>query len=116
MALKDFGFAPGGGRDPTLKGPAGQQERVRRMFFRLPNTQLIDEPDVDSVHDFIDKIRSDSAIATPIGNALLGAHADSEGNIFVSMFADQEKTDEFIRKGQTNFEVLQATGDKKHPE
>jgi hypothetical protein len=114
MALKDWALAPGPGDDPTVDGPAGQPERLRRMFARLPNTGLID--DVESVREFIDEIKSDPAIATPIGNALLGAHADSEGNIFISMFPDQEQPDEFMHKGQTNFEVLLKTQDASRPD
>ena len=114
MALIDHGFAPGGSRNPATPGTAGQQARVRALIERRPNTELTEIP--QSVHDFIDGIRLDPDIETPIGNALIGSHADSEGNIFISMFADQQNTVQSTRKGQTNFEVLQATRDPAHPE
>jgi hypothetical protein len=116
MALKNFGFAPGGGTDPTVSGPAGQQERIRRLFQRLPNTELIKDPGIDSVHQFIEKIAADFDADTPIGNAFIGGHADSEGNIFIPMFPDQEKVVQDVDANQTNFEVLDATVAPGHPE
>jgi len=114
MALKDWGFAPGAGDDPTVDGPGGQPARLRRMFARRPNTGVIS--DVDSVREFIDELKNDPSIATPIGSALIGAHADNEGNIFLSMFPDQQQPNEFMYKGQTNFEVLVKTMDASRPE
>jgi hypothetical protein len=116
MALKNFGFAPGGGTDPKVSGPAGQQERIRRLFQRLPNTELINEPGIDSVHQFIDKIRDDFDADIPIGNAFIGGHANSEGDIFIPMFPDQEHAVPDIDGNQTNFEVLEATVAPGHSE
>ncbi len=121
-ALKDWGFAPGGGRNPAVSGPGAQSERLRRMFTRLLNsdgslvTGLIDRPGVDAVHDFIATILNDATIDKPIGNAFIGAHADSEGDIFISMFADQQNVVDNIAAGQTNFEVLVATEDAAAPQ
>jgi hypothetical protein len=114
MALTNFGFAPGDSPDPATPGHAGQQARIRAMVLRLPDTELIET--ADTVHDFIDGLRIDPAIDKPIGNALIGGHADSEGNFFISMFADQETVVDGIDEGQTNWEVLDATLDANHTE
>ncbi len=113
MALKDWGFAPGPGIDPTVDGPDGQPPRLRGMFDITPNTGLVD--DANSIREFIDEIRTDPDIATPIGNAFIGTHADSEGNIFISTFPDQGQIPD-MTLGVTNFEVLAATLDPTHPE
>jgi hypothetical protein len=105
----DFGFAPGGSRDPTDE-EHGQQERVRRMFQRRENTKLIDRPGgpkstpIASVRGFIQHLTKTGSIAKPIGNALIGSHADDEGHLFIPMFPKQ--------KGPTDFEILQDTIDK----
>lgn len=114
MALIDHGFAPGGSRNPATPGTTGQQARVRALIERRPATELSEIP--ETVHDFIDGMRVDSDTVKPIGSALIGTHADSEGRIFISMFADQEQTVETATKGQTDFEVLAATLDPEHTE
>jgi hypothetical protein len=114
MALIDHGFAPGGSKNPATSGPTGQQARVRALIERRPGTELTEIP--ETVHDFIDGIRIDSDTVKPIGNALIGSHANSEGHIFIPMFADQEQTVATAIKGQTDFEVLEATLDPDHSE
>lgn len=71
----DWGFAPGGARDPT-DDEHGQQERVRRMFQNRENTKLIDRPGgkkkstpISSVRGFVQHLASNSSITKPIGNA-----------------------------------------------
>ena len=114
MALIDHGFAPGGSRNPATPGSAGQQARVRALIERRPNTELTEIP--ETVHDFIEGIQVDADTDKPIGDALIGSHADSEAHLFISMFADQDQTVSTATKGQTDFEVLQATLDASHPE
>jgi hypothetical protein len=48
------------------------------LFQRLPNTELINDPGIDSVHQFIEKIVTDFDADIPIGNAFIGGHANSE--------------------------------------
>ena len=109
MALTDdHGFAPGGGPDPATPGAAGQQARIRALLQRRPSTQLHEIP--QTVHDFIEVIRTDPD-ELPIGNALIGSHANSEGFVFIEMFADQAKVVATTQPGQSDFEVLQATVD-----
>src|SRR4051812_8550154 len=105
----DWGFAPGGTRDPT-DDDHGQQERVRRMFKNRDNTDLIDKPGgkkkstpIGTVRGFIQHLASNNKIAKPIGSALIGTHADDEGHLFIPMFPRQKRP--------TDFEILQSTID-----
>lgn len=92
----DFGFVPG--HDP-------QDGRVRALFKRLVNTKLIQRNGLGNVRDFIRRLEDapDSEVQRPIDNVLLGAHANSEGLLFLPMFPGQSN------KGRTEFETLQET-------
>jgi len=105
----DWGFAPGGIRKPLVE--AGQQERVRRLFQNRENTKLIDRPGgkkkstaIATVRGFVQHLASNTSIAKPIGSALIGSHANDEGQLFIPMFAKQGR--------ETDFEILQDTIDK----
>ncbi len=106
----DWGFAPGGSRDPT-DDEHGEQERVRQMFRNRDNTGLVDRPGgkkkstpIASVRGFVQHLASNGSIAKPVGNALIGTHADDEGHLFIPMFPNQGRP--------TDFEILQNTIDK----
>lgn len=105
----DWGFAPGGVRKPLVE--AGEQERARRLFQNRENTKLVDKPGgkkkstpIATVRGFVQHLASNSAIAKPIGNALIGTHANDEGQLFIPMFPKQGRA--------TDFEILQDTIDK----
>jgi len=105
----DWGFAPGGSRDP-MDDKHGEQERARRLFQNRENTGLIDRPGgkkkstpIASVRGFIQHLTSNASIAKPIENALIGTHANDEGQLFIPMFPGQRR--------ETDFEILQATID-----
>ena len=90
--MPDYGFAPG--RDD-------QDERARELFRRRADTSLVHRGGLATVRDFIGHLGVSPAVVRPIGNVLLGAHANSEGWLFIPMFRDQD--------GWTNFETLEDT-------
>jgi hypothetical protein len=106
----DWGFAPGGTRNP-LDDAHGEQERVRVMFRNRQNTGLVDRPGgkkkstpISTVRGFVQHLASNKSIVKPIGNALIGTHADDEGHLFIPMFPKQGRS--------TDFEILQDTINK----
>lgn len=88
----DYGFAP---------GSTAQDGRARRLFQRRANTTLVSVKSLVTVRGFANRLLTSSAITRPIDDALIGAHANSEGWIFIPMFSKQ--------KGGTNFETLEKT-------
>lgn len=89
----DFGFAPGG---------TAQDGRVRQLFQRRANTTLIHNPrTIATVRAFVDHLATSGTVARPIEDALIGAHANSEGWIFIPMFGGQA--------GPTSYEILEDT-------
>ena len=89
----DFGFAPGG-RDPHLAS-------LRAMFGRRPATTLIDVRGMTTIRQFIAHLNTTTTITKPIDDAVLGAHANDEGQLFLPSFPGQ--------RGPTVFETLNDT-------
>ena len=71
------------------------------MFVRRADTALVSRRGLTTVRSFVNHLDGSPAVARPIDDALLGAHANSEGWIFIPMFPGQA--------GPTNFETLVAT-------
>jgi len=90
--LVDYGFAP---------GSTAQDRRARNLFARRANTKLVAPKSLATVRGFAELLRTSGTVTRPIDDALIGAHANSEGWIFIPMFAKQ--------KGGTNFETLEKT-------
>lgn len=88
----DYGFAPGATK---------QDGRARRLFARRANTTLVAPKSLATVRGFADFLLTSGTVTRPIDDALIAAHANSEGWIFIPMFAKQ--------KGGTNFETLEKT-------
>lgn len=94
----DYGFAP---------GRTAQDGRVRELFSRRANTTVVTRRGrvvFRHLKAFVDNLDADPAITFPIGDVLLGAHANSEGQLFMPMFGRQ--------RGPTTFETLQRTLDE----
>lgn len=90
----DYAFAPGG---------TAQDRRVRELFGRRANTTVVFRRRLRTLHAFVNHIETEPSITFPIGDVLLGAHANSEGQLFMPMFPGQ--------RGPTQFETLQETID-----
>jgi hypothetical protein len=91
----DFGFAPDG--DEIIKN-------MRSMFERRASTTLINEkkaPGVSTVRQFITHLETNNGITKPVGDLLLGAHANNEGEFQLPMFPKQV--------GWTNYETLEES-------
>jgi hypothetical protein len=88
----DYGFAP---------GSTAQDKRARNLFARRANTTLVARKSLATVRGYADFLLTPGTVTRPIDDALIGAHANSEGWIFIPMFARQ--------KGGTNFETLEET-------
>jgi len=89
----DFGFSPGGASDPHLRD-------LQLMFDRMANTTAI-AGGITSVRQFIAHLDKTAAIKKPIGDLLIGTHANDEGQMSIPMFPGQA--------GWTLFETLEAT-------
>jgi hypothetical protein len=87
----DYGFAPG----KTL-----QDGRARRLFTRRADTTLIQRKNLSTLKGFINRLNTAAGIARPVGDILLGSHANEEGFLFVNMFPGQ--------RGATKFETLES--------
>src|SRR3712207_4013396 len=87
-----YGFAP---------GVTAQDGRARALFARRANTVLVHRRGLTTVRGFVDHLANSAAVVRPIDDALLGAHANSEGMIFIPMFPGQA--------GPTEFETLEET-------
>ena len=88
----DFGFAPDGDAHVA---------NLRRLFARRTTTSLIDIRGVNTVRQFITHLEKTTAIAKPVGDLVLGAHANNEGQFFIIMFPGQ--------KGWTKYETLEES-------
>ncbi len=88
----DYGFAP---------GSTTQDGRIRSLFQRRGNTTLIHLRRLSSVRQFIHHLDTTGSVTQPIGDPLIGAHANSEGHVFIPMYPGQ--------RGNTEYEILDAT-------
>ncbi len=88
----DFGFAPA--NDTHINN-------VRGVFQRRAGTTVVHSRRISTVRGFIDHLNTSGSVTRPVGNLLVGAHANSEGWIFIPMFAGQ--------RGATNYETLEDT-------
>jgi hypothetical protein len=88
----DYGFAP---------GTTAQDKRARNLFTRRVNTTLVAPKALATVRGFANFLLASATVTRPIDDALIAAHANSEGWIFIPMFPKQ--------KGGTNFETLEKT-------
>lgn len=87
----DFGFAPGN----------GALAAIRQMLARRRTTTVIATPSVTTVQGFINRLKSTTAIPKPVDDLLLGAHANAEGFLAITMFPGQS--------GDTDYETLEET-------
>lgn len=88
----DFGFAAG--NDAHINS-------LRGMFARRATTTLIAARGVTAVRPLITHLDTTASISKPIGDLLLGAHANDEGQLFMSVLPGQS--------GPTLFETLEST-------
>ena len=95
----DFGFSP----VVNTATAAGQQHirDVQTMFARMANTTLISKGGMTSVRQLIVHLDKTTSITKPVGDLLVGSHANEEGQISVPMFPGQG--------GWTTFETLEET-------
>jgi hypothetical protein len=89
----DFGFAP--------DGEKGDEHipNLRSLFERRATTTLINGGGVDTIRQFIAHLDKTTAITKPIGDLVIGAHANNEGQFFITSFPGQ--------RGPTQFETLE---------
>jgi hypothetical protein len=95
----DFGFSP-----VVNTATAGGKQHLtdlQKMFARMANTTLISKGGMTSVRQFIVHLDKTTGITKPIGDLLIGSHANEEGQISVPMFPGQS--------GWTTFEFLEDT-------
>lgn len=88
----DFGFAPDGDEHVA---------NLRTLFARRATTSLIDGRGLNTVRQFITHLDKTTAITKPVGDLLIGAHANNEGQFFLPMFPGQQ--------GPTKFETLEES-------
>jgi hypothetical protein len=88
----DFGFAPGGD---------GYFQSMQAMFGRRSSTSLIAKQGVTAIRQFIGHLDATTSITKPVGDLLVGSHANEEGQLFIHSFAGQQ--------GPTLFETLEET-------
>ena len=88
----DFGFAP---------GSDGQLQSLQGMFSRRLATTLISKRGVTTIHAFVNALDTSTGITKPIGDVLIGGHANDEGQLFITAFAGQQ--------GPTLFETLEKS-------
>lgn len=88
----DFGFAP---------GTDGYLSLLRGMLHRRVTTTLIARRGVTALRRFITVLDTTTSIAKPIGDVLIGGHANHEGQFFLPAFPGQH--------GPTLFETLEQT-------
>jgi hypothetical protein len=77
---KDFGFAP---------GSDSHSNDLRSLFSLRPNTTLIAKSGVTSVRKFVQHLNTTSSVTKPIGDLVLGMHANDEGQLKIPMFPGQ---------------------------
>ena len=90
----DYGFAP---------GSTAQDGRARRLFQRRANTTLVSAKSLVTVRGFVNRLLSSASITRPIDDALIAAHASSEGWLLITLFPAQ------TQRGQSNFETLEES-------
>jgi hypothetical protein len=79
----DFGFAPAPKKDQ-------HSADLRSMFELRANTRLIKVArGITSVRGFIQHLSTASSVARPVGDLLLGMHANDEGELKIPLFAGQ---------------------------
>src|SRR5436190_15042005 len=95
----DFGFSPIVNTTTT----AGKQHLtdLQTMFARMANTSLISKGGMTSVRQFIVHLDKTTSITKPIGDLLIGTHANEEGQLSIPMFPGQSDW--------TKFETLEDT-------
>ena len=86
----DYGFAP---------GKKAQDRRARNLFSRRANTALVAPKSLATVRGFAQHLLASGSVTRPIDDALIGAHASSEGWVMITMFPGQ--------KGATMYETLE---------
>jgi hypothetical protein len=87
----DVGFAPGDGK----RGKDRMDDRLRMVFAgRRPNTSLVFAPKIATVRDFIQHLETSSSVTLPVGDILIGSHANSEGKLFIPMFREPGGVDD----------------------
>lgn len=88
----DFGFAPGND---------GQRQNLRGVFTRRTSTKLIAKNGLTSIRGLITLLDTPTGSTKPIGDLLLGTHANDEGQFSIAAFTGQQ--------GWTLFETLEKT-------
>ena len=88
----DYGFAP---------GSTAPDKRARHLFARRANTTLIAPTSLATVRGFAQHLLTAGTVTRPIDDALIAAHANSEGWIFIPMVSKQ--------KGGNNLAMLEKT-------
>ena len=72
------------------------------MIIRRRDTSLISHTKIRrSVRDFINHLDSSSSVAKPVGDLLIGGHANAQGFLFIPMYRNQ--------RGPTQYETLLET-------
>ena len=71
------------------------------MFARMANTTLIDKRGLTTVRQFIKHLSDTTSITKPVGDLLLGMHANDEGQLSIPMFPGQ--------RDWTKFETVEKT-------
>ena len=100
--MEDYGFAPG-----RRRGRDRQDDRLRMMFTRRENTTLIYRRRFWVLQHFLDHLENDPDISFPVGDLLIGSHANRFGVLSMRMYRRQ--------KGRTDFEKLVETLDPAKP-
>ena len=75
----DYGFAP---------GDIPQDGRARNFFVRRAHTKLVSVKFLVTLRGFAAHLLSSVSVTRPIHDALLGAHANCGGWIFIPITAD----------------------------
>jgi len=95
----DYGFVP---------GTDAQDDRMRAFWERrTPAVTLRTIP--ANVREFVRDLDIDANVTKPVDNLLMGAHASSEGYIFMPMFPGQVDPVTNQPTNQTDFETLEDT-------
>jgi hypothetical protein len=104
----DYGF------DPTRDD---YNALVRQMFALRPGTTLLNPKDLVTLKGLMAKLVALPLGSKPIGDVLLGGHANSSGDMYLNMFPDQRrKVNGKYKDDPTTFEVLErALLDPAHP-
>ena len=92
----------------TLVGSSGNGDYAGGGSVVLPQrAHLVLEKKAGTVNEVITSLSTDTTVVKPIGNLLLGAHANAEGVLEIKLFRKQAYNE---KKGQlTDFDSLEAT-------